>query len=106
MKFKELKNQIKEEQKQLALEIKELKAKRKETSTGYVYGLDWKKSTYRHRHIAYCQFFNKTPYEKIERTCHEGPNTFTIDKYMKEWYDELEFLTDEDMNLEDVRDCA
>jgi hypothetical protein len=106
MKFKELKNQIKEEQKELASQIKKLKAKRKETPDGYISGLDRKRSTYRHKHIAYCQFFNQTPYEKIERSCHEGPNTFIIDNYIKEWYDELEFLTDEDMLFENVCDCA
>jgi len=89
MEFKELKNQIKEEQKELASQIRSLRKDRESTS--------WLSFTFRHKHIAYCQFFNKTPYEKIERKCHEGPNTFTIDKYTKEWYKELE---------EDVRDCA
>jgi len=97
MKFKELKNQIKEEQKQLAQVIKKLKATRKQSPYGYVSGLDWEQHTYRHKHIAYCQFFNKTPYEKIERSCHEDPNTSTIDNYTKEWYSTLE---------EDVRNCA
>ncbi len=96
MEFKELKNQIKEEQKELASQIRNLKAKRKDEDSGYI-STYRKRSTFRHRHIAYCQFFNNTPYEKIERSCNEGPNTFTIDKYMKEWYNEIE---------EDVRDCA
>lgn len=97
MKFKELKNQIKEEQKELAQEIKKLKATRKQSPNGYVSGLDWKSHTYRHKHIAYCQFFNKTPYEKIEHTCHEDPNTSIIDNYTKKWYSILD---------EDVRNCA
>jgi len=106
MKFKELKNKIKQEQKELASQIKSLKAERKKAPMGYICGLDRKRYKYRYRHIAYCQFFNKTPYEKIERSCHEGPNAFIIDDYMKEWYDQIDFITNEDIDLEDVRDCA
>lgn len=98
MKFKELKNQIKEQQKELASHIRNQKAKRKKRPNGYISGLSYKRSEFRHRHIAYCQFFNKTPYEKIENKCNESPNTFIIDKYMKEWYNEIDH--------EDVRDCA
>lgn len=90
MKFKELKNKIKEEQKQLVKEIRTAKVKRKKSPDGYISGLSNKRYTFRHRHIAYCQLFNKTPYEKIERKCHEKPNTFLIDKYMKEWYKEID----------------
>jgi len=102
MKFKELKNQIKEEQKESASQIRSLRKDRESTS--------WLSFTFRHKHIAYCQFFNKTPYEKIEHTTRSitsdsgrtikinNPNTQIIDKYMKEW-EGKEFE-------EDVRDCA
>jgi len=86
MKFKEFKNQIKEEQKQLANQIKNFKKERKKTSTGYISGLDQKRSTYRHKHIVYCQLFNNTPYKQIERSCHECPNQYILDRYTKEWY--------------------
>lgn len=97
MKFKELKNQIKEEQKQLAHQIRALKQKRKQSPNGYVYGLYGKRSTYRHIHIAYCQFFNNTPYEIIENHCNERPNTSIIDKHMNKWFIDLD---------ENVCDCA
>lgn len=98
MNFKQLKNKIKEEQKALAKEIRELKNKRKHVPCGYVSGLDSKRWYYRHKHIAYCQFFNMTPYGLIEDHCNEEPSTSTIERYMKEWTNELE--------TEDVRNCA
>lgn len=106
MTFKELKKQIKEEQKQAAQQIKELKSKRKESSCGYVFGLDRKRFDYRHRHIAYCSFFNKTPYEKIELTCREAPISSIIDDYIKTWTKTCFELEMGDFELEDVRDCA
>lgn len=97
MTFKDLKNKIKKEQKHLAQEIKELKGKRKESPYGYVSGLDYSREDYRHTHISYCQFFNKTPYDMIEKSCYESPNTFIIDRLIKKWEAELN---------EDVRNCA
>ena len=97
MNFKDLKNKIKEEQKQRALDIRELKGKRKQVAYGYVDGLDWKRDDYRHIHIAYCQFFNKTPYGMIEQCCHQDPRKSSIESYIKNWETELD---------EDVRDCA
>jgi hypothetical protein len=90
MNFKQLKNQIKQEQKQLAIQIRTLKQKRKKVLCGYVQGLDWKRQQYRYKHIAYCQFFNKTSYEQIESSCNEKPNIFIINKYLNQWYAELE----------------
>ena len=90
MTFKELKSQIKYEQKELAKEIRALKATRKEVPCGYVDGLDSKRDDYRHTHIAYCQFFNKTPYEKIESYCHEKPRKNDIEIYMKRWEAEID----------------
>jgi len=97
MNFKDLKHKIKEEQKQLAQTIKNQKSKRKEVPYGYVSGLDYNRDDYRHIHIAYCQFFNNTPYGMIEQTCHTDPRKSTIESYMKTWESDLD---------EDVRDCA
>jgi len=103
MTYKELKNKIKEEQKALAKQITRgkflRKLKNQSTQTEEekkFYGADtnwiWyntKKlsSKYRAIHVAYCSFFNKTPYEKIENTTRAG-NSF--DGYLfsfclKEW---------------------
>jgi len=98
MTFKELKQKIKEEQKTLAQEIKEGKSKRKQMPNGYVSGLDYDRDDYRHRHIAYCQFFNKTPYEMIERSCHENPRKSTIETHMTVWASKID--------EEALRDCA
>lgn len=106
MTFKQLKKQIKEEQKITATEIRELKSKRKEVPCGYVSGLDRKRFDYRHKHIAYCQFFNKTPYGMIELTCHEAPIESIIDRYIDEWTKKCMELEPEDFEIEDVRYCA
>ena len=90
MTLKELKQKIKEEQKSLAQEIKEQKLTRKEVPNGYVSGLDYDRSEYRHKHIAYCQFFNKTPYNMIERDCYEDPRKSTIESYMNFWESEID----------------
>jgi hypothetical protein len=90
MTFKELKNKIKSEQKILASEIRALKAKRKESPYGYVPGLEYKRDEYRHKHIAYCQFFNKTPYEKIELTCHDAPRSSNIKSHMTVWESQID----------------
>ena len=97
MTFKELKNKIKEEQKTLAQKIRELKSKRKSVPDGYVQGLFHYQYTYRHVHIAYCTFFNNTPYEKIESKCHEKPTSFKLDNLKKEWESQID---------ETLRDCA
>lgn len=54
--MKEAKNKIKEQQKSLAQEIRERRPDN--------HFLSWK---FRHRHIAYCQLFNNTPYSSIEK---------------------------------------
>ena len=103
MTFKDLKNKIKEEQKQLALQIRNGKTGRKpslrnaDNSADYN-SLEWNQEDYRHRHIIYCNMFNDTPYEAIEQPRDENsPNTYTLDRIRKEWEAELD---------EDVRDCA
>ena len=103
MNYKDLKNKIKEEQKQLALKIRNGKTGRKpslrttKNSRDYD-SLEWNQQDYRHRHIIYCNFFNGTPYDAIEQPRDEhSPNTYLLDKIRKEW---------EEMLDEDVRDCA
>lgn len=61
MKFIELKQHIKE----LATEIKEKKALRKESKYGFVAGLDRLRYEVRHHHIAYCLLRGRTM-EEIE----------------------------------------
>lgn len=97
MTFKELKNKIKEEQKTLAQKIKEQKGKRKGSPGGYVSGLEYNRYNYRHFHIAYCQFFNNTPYDKIEKSCQEYPNFHRIDELKNKWESKID---------EALRDCA
>ena len=97
MTYKELKNKIKEEQKSLAQDIRTQKSKRKEVQYGYVDGLDYNRDQYRHKHIAYCQFFNNTPYGLIEQQCHEKPRKSSIESYIKSWEGQID---------EALRDCA
>lgn len=114
MKFKDLKNKIKEEQKSLAQQIIRGKYLRKPCqrdditteekrnffTMGYFddYKLFKLRFDYRHRHVAYCSLFNNTPYDKIEnpRKFNEIREGF-IDKYKKEWEKELD---------EDVHSCS
>jgi hypothetical protein len=57
---------------------------------------------YRHTHIAYCTFFNNTPYEKIEnpRKDHK-PNTSSLYSLRKFWESQIEVE-----NEKAVCDCA
>lgn len=120
MNFKELKLQIKEEQKELAKRIKRGKflAKPKnwnlmdekeksdyiyETSNGCKCFLDWKVGVigwnYRNIHIAYCEFFNNTSYEKIENPRkYNKPDRKKIDGLKVSWKEEI--------NEETLRYCA
>lgn len=98
MTFKELKLKIKKEQKTLAQEIKEAKSTRKQVPYGYVSGLDYDRDEFRHKHIAYCQFFNKTPYNMIEQSCYEDPRKSTIESYMTNWESQID--------EEALRNCA
>lgn len=93
---KELKNRIKEEQKKTVSIIRILKAARKPKvfdsnpefykALGY---LDSHRSYYRSTHIAYCTFFNNTPYEKIERKCNESRDEYYINKIKEAWEKEI-----------------
>lgn len=91
-----MKNKVKEEQKKLAQRIKECRPLRKphiydaasevmqnECISYMVDRMSWE---YRHKHIAYCQFFNNTPYSLIENPRQGNePNKGLIEKYMVEW---------------------
>lgn len=98
MTYKELKNKIKKEQKDLAQEIKEFKGKRKKVLYGYVEGLWNRKDEYRHIHIAYCQFFNNTPYGLIEQPQRGNePRHYKIKSQMVIWESQLDEI---------IRNCA
>lgn len=117
MTFKELKQKIKEEQKQLAQLISRGKYLRKphrrtddevtkEDRKNYFYSsyYEYFKVTslgddYRHRHIVYCTMFNNTPYEQIEQPAEDNrPSQARLDNIRKLWEKEL----DEEV----IRDCA
>ena len=101
MTFKELKNKIKKELKETANTIRILKAARKPhiynsnpamyDSMGY---LDSHRYNYRHKHIAYCTFFNGTNYDDIEKTCYESPYFDKVDGYKKKWNSVVEVSKD------------
>lgn len=115
MTFKELKNKIKEEQKQLALKIRRGKFLRKpknrvgmtdEDRHLYFYRYDQYKEAffngsyamsgdYRARHIAYCMFFNNTPYGMIEKPREDADYSKTLaisrsKDFIKKWKSEID----------------
>lgn len=103
MTYKELKNKIKQEQKSLALQIRNGKSGRKpsrrseDNQTDYNY-LERNQYDYRHRHIVYCEMLNNTPYEKVEQPRDDNkPSKYRLEKIQKEWMGLLD---------EAVRDCA
>lgn len=109
MTFKELKNKIKEEQKQLAAHIRRQKHLRKpknrqnltDEDKAMYFVLDGDKifnipealgHNYRHRHIIYCNMFLNTPYDDIEQKVREGNSAdiILLDKFQKRWTEELD----------------
>ena len=102
--FVELKQKVKNELKEVATRIKEVKKKMKtlqrrgqlcHEEISIIYMNKW---DFRHKHVAYCQFFNNTPYGAIENPSRNNPlYKPRVEKFMKEWMDELN---------EDVRNCA
>lgn len=103
MTYKELKQHIKEEQKTLAKAIKKGKSARKpdnrnEENIGFYEALFWNRINYRYKHVAYCNMFNNTPYEKIEqpRDCNKI-NKNRLDEIKKDW----ESLLDEQIICND-----
>jgi len=104
MNFKSLRDKIKQEQKQLALQIRNGKSGRKpsrrnDDNESDYNSLEWNQSNYRHRHIIYCNMFFKTPYGLIEQYVRDNniPSDYFLEKIRKEWESQLD---------EDVRDCA
>ena len=116
MTYKDLKNKIKEEQKALALDIRRGKFLRKPINRTDVTEDDkdlyysswdddfsnWKVESlsdeYRHKHIAYCTFFNNTPYDLIESPRDDNKaDSRAIQSYMDEWEGQLD---------EALRHCA
>ena len=103
MTYKDLKNKIKEEQKTLAQKIKNgktgLKPKnRNNKNYSDLENLWWNCRNYRHQHIAYCQFFNNTPYTLIEQPRDNNlPDTRKVDKLKIEWEGQID---------EALRNCA
>lgn len=110
MTFKELRKRVKEEQKQLAKDIRRGKYLRKPSNrtditdddknlyyhygdfeTYMVEGLSW---NYRHYHVAYCTFFNNTPYNLIESSPAKGPDTERIRLIKEGWESEIETVCD------------
>jgi len=83
--------ELKQELKQLAIEIRNLKNQRKSFSCGYVPNLFNSQYIFRHKHIVYCLLRGRTMLE-IENKVREGnsPNQYLIDKYMKEYTDAKE----------------
>ena len=104
MTYKELKKHIKDEQKVLAEAIKKGKFARKPSNRtanniGYHDSLFWNRINYRHKHIAYCEMFNRKKYSEIEQPRHNNkPNRRKIDGYKTEWMG----LLDEEI----IRNCA
>ena len=79
MKYLKLKNELK----QAAIKIRQLKNQRKSSPNGYVAGLDNLRFTTRHKHIAYCLLRGRT-LEQIEPKYNEAPNEKLIERYMEE----------------------
>ena len=107
MTFKELKKKIKEEQKELAQSIKLGKPLRKPSvydkadgdSIDAYHDMCWNRREYRHTHIAYCQFFNNTPYALIEQPRDNNlPDKTQVFVTTKKWEAEIDEET--------IRDCA
>lgn len=104
MKFKELKTQIKEHQKLLAARLKRVRSVRKpdayykaskELQEEYQkhggWHMQFTQKEYRNTHIAYCIFFNKTPYEKIETPRENNkPDSRVIQQLQDDWKKQLD----------------
>lgn len=97
-----VKRRVKEELKKAATEIRRMKAARKGAQYGYVYGLDSEQREYRRKHVAYCTFFNNTPYEEIETNPEEPLKPSDYSKFVKEF----ELQVKEAENAEAVRASA
>ena len=98
MKAKKIvKDIIKNELKKTALKIRKLKNKRKELPYGYVDGLDLTQEEYRRKHVAYCIYFNNTPYEMIESNPREPLHKNTYGDRIYDFEKMVEAHKDEDV---------
>ena len=93
---KQLLHKVKEEQKVIAREIRQLKSSRKQDKRNgrALWSIEadiWKrKFRYRHTHIAYCEFRGRTR-EQIERPREDNlPVQQEIDKIMENWASQIE----------------
>ena len=93
--------QLKLELKDLALQIRTLKASRKSMPNGFVPGLYFACSNYRLKHIAYCLLRGKV-YEQIERKTSDEK---TLSEH--EWKRINAFIADytEEVAIEAVSNC-
>lgn len=87
MKIKEMKEQLKED----AKEIRELKNKRKTAQYGFVSGLVRAREIYRSKHFAYCLFRGRTS-EEIEPTFNPNNRPYNFDYTVDYWLKKIEPL--------------
>ena len=90
--------EIKNEHKQLAQKIRELKNERKTAKDGYVPSLERHRSEYRHRHIAFCELLGKTR-EQIERPNSKVANEYYIDKIKQDYKVRLDEASKKDVEV-------
>lgn len=100
MNFKELRTTVKAELKVRATELRELKKARKpsvyktmdinHSRSDLPLLIDDRKWQFRNKHIAYCEFFNRTSREMIEQKFNEEPSECVIDKYKEKWTEIME----------------
>ena len=111
MTFKEIKKQTKEELKDIAFDIKTGKFFRKparreigvtsDEQFKAFNSLDYNRHVYRHRHIAYCEFFNGTLRTEIENPReYNKPNQKLIDGYKNKWVDQIDVVEETNEELE------
>lgn len=95
--------ETKENLKEIAFKIRDMKLTRKEVTDGYVPGLNRLRREYRHLHLAYCMV-RGVPYELCEPTCsfENSPCKRTISKLMGE----IEMPMMEEHDVENVCSCA
>lgn len=96
----EIKRAVKQRQKDVAREIRELKDTRKQVRYGYVPGLDSLQHTYRIKHIAYCMFFNGRSYNEIEQNPKEEIRSYAYDNRIKRWQ---EIIREREEELTDAK---
>ena len=79
---------LKQELKELAVEIRKLRKTRKSEPYGYVPGLESLSSEARHKHIVYCMLRGRR-YEEIEPKCHNAPSTILLEMLMEDYSEDV-----------------